>query len=170
MRNYKFKNGMSTKVDDDVYAKMQGIKWNCNRDVRSGNWYVTTQRKVLVGGEYVYRKFGLAEFIIGKPEKGLQIDHINQDSLDNRIENLRFCTRSENLRNRRKMKGCSSKYKGVTKTYKGWRAQIVVNKKNYHLGFYDNEMEAAIAYNNACLDMYGDFASPNMHKELLNLD
>lgn len=163
MKSYKFKNGMSTKVDDDIYEKMQGMKWNCNRDVSSGNWYVTVQRKNDNG---VYRKFGLAEFIMGKPGEGMQIDHINRDSLDNRRENLRFCTVSQNLRNRRKMKSCSSKYKGVTKAYNGWRSQIIVDRKNYALGTYDNEADAALAYNSAALKFFGEYACINMDDEL----
>jgi len=58
------------------------------------------------------------------PEDGLQIDHINGDPWDNRIENLRIATPSQNQANRKKGMGCTSEYKGVS-YYRGkWTAQI----------------------------------------------
>lgn len=162
MKEIVFKNGYSTLIDDDDYDRYMTKKWNCNRDVHSGNYYVTTQVKVLRYGKWVYRKFSLAEFIIGTPPVGMEIDHINRISTDNRKENLRFCTHQENLRNRRKHKNCSSPYKGVTKRYDGCYAQIVIDRKCHHLGKFKTEKEAALAYNDYALKHYGEFASINV--------
>lgn len=67
------------------------------------------------------------------------IDHINQDSLDNRIENLRACSQSTNLRNQRKIKG-------FHKFGNKYRAQASVGNKTRHIGTYASAQEAREAY------------------------
>jgi len=91
------------------------------------------------------------------------IDHINAIKDDNRIENLREATQSQNNANNCKMQGSSSKYKGVSffKRDKKWSAQIVLNKKQKHLGYFDEEYIAAQAYNEAALKSFGEFARIN---------
>src|SRR5574343_783181 len=73
----------------------------------------------------------------------IELDHINRNRDDNRIENLRECSHSQNLGNSRPR---GHKYKGVTfcKSTRKWRAQL-----NGHLGRFLTIEEAAIAYNNA---------------------
>ena len=75
------------------------------------------------------------------------LDHINGIRSDNRIENLRTCTKSENLQNRI-FKNTSSKYVGVcwNKSRNKWRAQIQVNGKLVHIGYFENEIDAAISH------------------------
>jgi len=92
-----------------------------------------------------------------------QIDHINNNRADNNINNLRLVTNQENCWNKQKQKQCSSKYKGVSwdKKINKWKAQICVKYKKIHLGFYDLETEAAIAYNNAAIKHYSNFALIN---------
>jgi hypothetical protein len=92
-----------------------------------------------------------------------QVDHINNVRDDNRILNLREATSFENQCNRKPQVGCSSKYKGVS--YKKqdckWQAQIQINYKNIYLGLYHNEEEAALAYNKAALEHFGEYAKIN---------
>lgn len=154
---------MVSQVDDQDYDELIKHKWNCNRDVRSGNYYVTKSVKVfLPDGSYVSRKFGLPQFLLGVPEKGIQIDHKNGITTDNQRHNLRLCTQSENLCNRAKFKGKSSVYKGVTISKKGViRGQIRAGNVNHHLGAFKTEIEAAKAYNDAALKFFGEFASLN---------
>ena len=104
----------------------------------------------------------MQHFIIGKPEKGLQTDHINRNGLDNRKVNLRKCTSAENNCNVEK-RTSGSKYKGVYwyNERKMFRANINVNKKYIFLGYYNTELDAAIAYNNAALKYHGEFACLN---------
>lgn len=90
-----------------------------------------------------------------------QVDHKNHNGLDNRKENIRPASAGENNMNHNiKQKG-SSKYKGVVKhinnNTNSYRAAI----QNKNLGFYENEEDAAIAYDNAARELYGEFANLN---------
>lgn len=97
-----------------------------------------------------------------------QIDHINNVRNDNRIVNLREATCAENQSNRKICGGGTSRHKGVSLFERGckWRAQISVNSKTIHLGLYNNEEEAALAYNKAALEYFGEFAKINVLEPL----
>lgn len=84
------------------------------------------------------------------------IDHINRDRADNRIENLRECTASQNLMNRPKQSTNTSGYKGVAtvRSTGRWRATL----QNKHLGCFDTPEEAFEAYKAAATAKFGDFA------------
>lgn len=91
------------------------------------------------------------------------VDHKNGDGLDNRRVNLRLCTLSQNQRNRRKITG-SSQYKGVcwNRNCKKWQAQIkIASGKSMYLGIFENELDAARAYDSAALEHFGEFAATN---------
>ncbi len=79
----------------------------------------------------------------------LVIDHINFIRTDNRLKNLRIVTTRENT-NQKHLKS-SSEYTGVSwiKSDKKWKATIVINGKNKHLGIFNNEYDASIYYKNA---------------------
>lgn len=93
----------------------------------------------------------------GSVPDGYEIDHKNNNGLDNRYENLRVCTRSQNLANRAGFRNKAHKYKGVYPSGDRWIARF----HNIHLGTFDTQDEAAGAYNTAALDMYGDYAHLN---------
>lgn len=92
------------------------------------------------------------------------IDHINNNKIDNRLENLRINTISGNNHNRTKSKNATSKYKGVSyfKRDKNWMVQIRKDEKYYFGGYFETENEAAIAYNIKANELYGEFANLNI--------
>ena len=105
----------------------------------------------------------LHRFILDAPY-GLEVDHINGDSLDNTRKNLRLCTHKQNIRNQRVQTrvGKASRFKGVWMSKsKRWRAEICVDGKRLYLGTFDNEEDAARAYDEKAKRHFGEFASPN---------
>ena len=105
--------------------------------------------------------------LLMNPPKGMVIDHINHNGLDNRRENLRICTHAENMRNSRKGKDNTSGYKGVcwAKRDKKWRAQIRKDNKNIHIGYYNTLEEAARAYDAKAKELHGKYAQLNFPEE-----
>ena len=91
------------------------------------------------------------------------VDHINMCFRDNRIENLREATYSENLRNTRKLKSGHSSYKGVTldKRRNKWVSRIKLDDKRLYLGEFNSEIEAAKKYDEFALKYFGKFANIN---------
>ena len=77
---------------------------------------------------------------------GLICDHVNNNPLDNRLSNLQLISQRENAS--KDKKNCSSIYTGVVwiQDRKKWRANISINQKLKHLGYFTNELEASNAY------------------------
>ena len=92
---------------------------------------------------------------------GLQVDHINGNRLDNRKENLRLVTKSQNMMNRGVQKNSTSGYKGVNEHQGKWRAYILENGKQKHLGVFEDKKEAARAYNKMAKLLHGEYAVLN---------
>lgn len=147
--------------------------------INSGEYEVLVDDRdyesVLSNGVTVYRFSGKKVYAIDKDKKRIHrqilgitdpkicVDHKNGNTLDNTRENIRVCTQKENSKNRRKVnKVCTSKYKGVHKAASGsWVAMIRVNYKRYYLGSFKNEVDAALAYNKAAVQHFGEFAQLN---------
>lgn len=95
-----------------------------------------------------------------KPQGGLEVDHANRDKTDCRRENMRVCTRSENMYNTTCNSNNTSGYKGVDfHSCKGrWRARIRVNGRRIDIGHFDSAEEAHIAYKRAAKRFHGELA------------
>ena len=92
--------------------------------------------------------------------KGMDTDHINGNTLDNRRCNLRVCTRERNTGNQKPLRGITSKFKGVcwVKARSKWRVAI----SGKFIGEYISELDAAKAYNEAAKKHFGEFARLNV--------
>lgn len=92
----------------------------------------------------------VALHFIPNPNNLPVVDHIiKEEPLDNSVSNLRWATSQQNSQNRKKKQNTSSQYKGVSfdKESNKWRAIICIDYKLVHLGRYNTEKEAALAYN-----------------------
>lgn len=87
------------------------------------------------------------------------IDHVNRVRDDNRVENLRECTRTQNNGNCGARKHNKSGYKGVYFSQGKWRAMIRFNKKGHHIGCYASAVEASAAYETRAKEVFGEFYS-----------
>lgn len=147
-------NGQIALVDAENYEELSQFNWLCSDGYARRNVYIDRRHSQKV---YMHRQ------ILNAP-KGLQVDHINGRTLDNRKENLRLCTNAENTRNQRKRNGrYSSSFKGVywSKKDKRWHSRIMVNYKTISLGSFQDEIEAAKAYDKAAKELFGEFALLN---------
>ena len=104
---------------------------------------------------------------IARPPKGKVTDHINANKLDNTEANLRNITHQQNQQNRRKQRGVSSIYKGVSysKLARRWQACVDCGKERFYLGRFDTELEAARAYDRKAAEVFGPFARLNFPDE-----
>ncbi len=141
-------------VDADDYERLSKYKWHALQD--SNNYYARKRR----GHGMVL----MHRLLLNAP-RGLVVDHINHNGLDNRKSNLRLCTVAENNQNSRPCTRPNkwSKYKGVTfdKNRKLFMAAIIHNKKRYFLGRFDSETDAAKAYDKKASELFGEFAYLN---------
>lgn len=96
------------------------------------------------------------------------IDHRDGDGMNNRWENLRGCTKSQNMANRGPSIKSTSGIKGVylTKSTGRWRAQIIANNRTIHLGYYADRDAAAAAYNSASREHFGEFAHSTAQEQI----
>jgi hypothetical protein len=153
----KLASGGAALIDEEDLHIVLGFKWYAAMSSRK--FYAFRVRKK--GHEKETPQ--MHRIIMGNPDG--EVDHINGNGLDNRKCNLRICTRTENMYNRRPKRGGTSKYKGVWyerhANHGRWRAQIRAGGKAINLGSFHNEEDAAIAYNKAALELHGDFALLN---------
>jgi len=155
--------GEFTLVDQQVYYQLDHFKWCACGDDK--NIYAARILRKTVSGRirsvYLHRE-------IMKPPKGLLVDHRNSNTLDNRRANLRLATHSQNSANKRKRKNTSSRFIGVhlDKPSGRWYATLKKNGKRHWIGSYDNEIDAAHAYDAAAIKYHGEFAKLNFSEEI----
>jgi hypothetical protein len=157
MKEIQLTQGKVALVDDDMYDYLIQWKWYANN--LSGKFYAIRnhrENKKFVAQLLMHR-------FIMNPSKGLVVDHLNGNTLDNRKCNLRVCTYSQNSMNRIKQINNNSGYKGVSwhKNHKIYESRIMSNGVNIHIGSFENIIDAARAYNEAAIKYHGEFANLN---------
>ena len=107
----------------------------------------------------------VAQEFLEKPEveHKLVVDHIDRNRSNNQVTNLRYVSYSQNNMNRSKQANCTSMYKGVSwhSVRRKWQSQIVVDKRNICLGYFESEIEAASTYAEAAKEHYKEYACIN---------
>jgi hypothetical protein len=150
------------RIDAEDWPRISGFKWYVSSD-GGGRMYVST---------YVdKKKIYLHRFLLEAPHDQ-RVDHRNGNPLDNRKANLRLATHQQNMFNRCKShtfkgKPTASTFKGVTweRSRGRYKARIKKNGIYHYLGRFYDPRKAALAYDHAALEMFGEFAQPNFTYE-----
>ena len=150
MRKLKLSNSpLHAIVDDEDYERCLLFKWCIAGSGKSHN-IITLKNKPLTN------------FIMCDEISSIY-DHEDRNFRNNQKSNLRLCTHSQNMMNRVKYLGTSSKFKGVSfdKFKMTWRARIKIENKSHHLGYFEHEIQAAKQYDRAAKELFGKFAVLN---------
>lgn len=153
MKSIALRGGKYALLDDEDFDKLKQYKWHlnvhgyCFRFV----WIDGRRVSILMHREILGLKVG----------EMVMVDHVNSNRCDNRKENIRVCSRSQNAGNQRLSSNNTSGIKGVSwdKKSKKWRASIRFGNKNYHLGFFANKEDAGKAYEKEAVKRHGEFAN-----------
>lgn len=163
MKKIPLTQGYFALIDDDDYQLVNQYRWSINKHINTN--YAVTNIILPDGSRKTWFRM---HRLIMIPNDDQAIDHIDGNGLNNTRDNLRLCVASQNKANtlkqeKYKNKKTTSKYKGVSwhKRDKKWTAQIGFNRKLIHLGYFDNETEAAMTYNKAARLYFGEFARLN---------
>lgn len=143
-------------IDDRDFELLNKYRW-----YRDSYGYAVATLPVSEQVKGKSKRIKAHRLIMGSPVSK-SIDHINHNLLDNRRSNLRVVTQQQNLLNKLKTRG-SSVYKGVSwfERDKNWLAKITLNYKQIYLGYFDNELEAAQAYDLKAKELFKEYARPN---------
>lgn len=144
-------------VDDCDYEYLSQFKWFAHKN--KFTWYAQRNSPYVGGKRHAIH---MHHVVLGASEDE-RVDHINADGLNNTRGNLRVASYAENNRNARVRLDNTSGYKGVSwhKAHKKWKAHIRINNRLKHLGYFETAEEAALIYDMAARENYGDFARPN---------
>lgn len=154
MKYIELTKGQRAIVDDEDYEWLNQWKWCA---VQDDHRYYAIRR---LG----HRRIAMHRVIINASNDQF-VDHKNNNGLDNRRDNLRLATSSQNQHNRRKQTSESSSiYKGVRRYRNGWEASIKLKNKEIWIGVFKTEHQAALAYDLWAHDLYGEYAKPNFKK------
>lgn len=158
MKEIKLTRGQVALVDDADYLWLSKFNWVASK-MRTGKWRATRMVRVSEKGDPFFgnKTNILMHTVIMRTPAGMEVDHIDGNSLNNQRSNLRLATSAQNKHNRAGWTG--SGFKGVHKAPKGKFTAVVT------VGVFDTAEEAARAYDKAAAMIHGEFAWLNYPTE-----
>ena len=158
MKKIPLTKGKVALVNDEDFPLLSQWKWFA---VQRGRYFHAGRR--VQGIDWRWQTVYMHRQIMGFPEC---VDHINDNGLDNRRENLRPCTRGQNQYRKRN----GNPNRGIRQDPRTgkWRADIQVNGRKRFLGSFLTTSEASSAYWAATLHYFGAFARRKQDDRALN--
>lgn len=152
MKFIRLTKGRFALVDDLDYPWLSQLRWCYSSDGYAVNYYRDEQ-----GNDHKrsMHRLVMARILEQSVPPDLQVDHINHNRIDNRRENLRLATRSQNQANN------TSGYKGVVWNQGKWEVRIRYQERKLYLGRYADPIFAALVYDGAARLLYQEFAGLN---------
>ena len=159
MKEIVLTQGKVALVDDEDYEYLNQFKWCAHLSKKTGLWYAERGVRIIKGKQFT---LGMHRVIMGIMDK-TDIDHKDRNGLNNQKINLRICSRTLNEGNSILRKDSTTGIKGVHyhKGHKKYTARIQFKRKRIALGDFKTKQEAAIAYNEAAIKYFGEFARIN---------
>ena len=157
MKTILLTQGKIALVDDDAFDRLNAFSWYADKQIRKCRvtWYAKRKKRTHDGQRTVL----MHRELLGVSERGAQVDHKNSNTLDNQKETLRLATNGQNKQNSCKQSGCTSQFKGVSRSKKTCKWEVRVKGK--YVGLFENEEAAAAAYDLEAKRQFGVFALTN---------
>lgn len=155
MKRIKLTQGKFALVDDEDYEFLSQWKWRTSK--RPRNFYAIRDQWDPVQKKQI--RIHMHRLLLNPPD-GFETDHRDGNGLNNQRYNLRVSTHQQNCQNQSIVRNKKSKFKGVTFTKNAYEARIFSSKVVY-LGRFQDEVEAAKAYDQAASQLFGDHARLN---------
>jgi hypothetical protein len=159
MKIISLTQGKVAIVSDVDYAYLKQWKW-CYSKLNHGKGGYAVRGAWRDGRTQTVKMHRIVAERAGKLTQG-DVDHCNQNKLDNRRSNLRSATRPQTLGNQGLRSDNTTGYRGVSPYRNGWQAGIRVGGKRQHLGHFKSKRAAARAYNKRAIEVFGKFAVLN---------
>lgn len=156
MKQIQLTKGFVASVDDCDFLRLW-LMGSWHHATTGGLSYAAKRQN----GDFIYMHRVIAEWAYGK--SALTVDHIDGDTLNNQRHNLRYATKTEQQHNKKCAPNKSSDFKGVYFDCRAgnWVASIYCRGHKYWLGSFDNELNAAKAYDIKARELFGSFARLN---------
>ncbi len=164
MKEIPLTRGLVALVDDRDYATLMRLApWHVLKGPRT--FYASHNYPMGQGRGRPTGSITMHVALMGK-RRGVDIDHIDGNGLNNQRSNLRWATRSQNRANARKPRNSAARFKGVSFIKRLGKFQASIGKPKRYLGVFTSEEDAARAYDAAANTLYGEFARPNFPQVL----
>ncbi len=158
MKQIPLTQGQFALVDDEDYDELSKFKWHLHKGKSVS--YAATNAKDDSGK---WKMLLIHRVILKLTNPNVKCDHKDGNGLNNQRSNIRVCTRGENARNSRLPKNNKSGYKGVSfnRRLNKFMSTIGYNSKKIHIGYFDNQKDAALAYDIAARHFHNEFSRLN---------